>query len=132
MTAELMRAGLQALIEAEVAVKIGAGRNERNEGRTTHRNGYRTKTVFTPVRDIGARIPKLRYGSSFPALLERRRRIDRAQYAVIMQAYVHGCPPVPWMTSSAHSGSTPQSPRPRSPGSAPISTPRSKRFAPGP
>ena len=35
-------------------------------------------------------IPKLRTGSFFPSLLERRRRIDQALYAVIMEAYVHG------------------------------------------
>ena len=90
MFAELVRAGLQALIEAEASAKIGADRYERSEDRKTHRNGHRTKTVSTPVGDIEARIPKLRAGSFFPALLERRRRIDRALYAVIMQAYVHG------------------------------------------
>ncbi|MDV8003197.1 IS256 family transposase [Rhodococcus sp. IEGM 1408] len=90
MFAELVRAGLQALIEAEAAAKIGAERYERTSERTTHRNGHRTKTVSTPVGDIEAQIPKLRSGSFFPALLERRRRIDRALYAVIMQAYVHG------------------------------------------
>ena len=90
MFAELVRAGLQALIEAEAATKIGADRYERTEGRTTHRNGHRTKTISTPAGDIEARIPKLRSGSFFPALLERRRRVDRALYAVIMQAYVHG------------------------------------------
>ena len=36
------------------------------------------------------KIPKLRTGSFFPSLLERRRRIDRALFAVVMEAYVHG------------------------------------------
>jgi len=36
------------------------------------------------------KIPKLRQGSFFPSILERRRRIDRALYAVVMEAYVHG------------------------------------------
>lgn len=35
-------------------------------------------------------IPKLRSGSFFPSLLERRRRIDKALHAVILEAYVHG------------------------------------------
>ena len=35
-------------------------------------------------------IPKLRAGSFFPSLLEPRRRIDQALYAVVMEAYVHG------------------------------------------
>lgn len=36
------------------------------------------------------RIPKLRQGCFFPALLERRRRVNEALYAVVMEAYVHG------------------------------------------
>jgi transposase-like protein len=36
------------------------------------------------------RIPKLRQGSFYPSLLEPRRRIDRALWAVVMEAYVHG------------------------------------------
>jgi hypothetical protein len=37
-----------------------------------------------------SKIPKLRAGSFFPNLLEPRRRIDQALYAVIAQAYVEG------------------------------------------
>ena len=36
------------------------------------------------------KIPKLRQGSFFPSVLERRRRIDRALFAVVMEADVHG------------------------------------------
>ena len=36
------------------------------------------------------RIPKLRTGSFFPSLLERRRRVHQALFAVIMEAYLHG------------------------------------------
>src|SRR6476620_143091 len=88
--AEVIRAGLQALVEAEAAETIGAGRYRRSDGRTVHRNGHRPKTVSTTAGDIEVQIPKLRAGSFFPSLLERRRRIDRALHAVIMEAYVHG------------------------------------------
>jgi putative transposase len=88
--AELIRTGLQALIEAEATDKLGAGRYERTDTRTTHRNGHRTKTVATTSGDVEVKIPKLRSGSFFPSLLERRRRIDKALYAVVMEAYVHG------------------------------------------
>lgn len=90
MFAELIRAGLQALIEAEATEKIGAGRYERSSERATERNGHRPKTVATTSGDVEVQIPKLRAGSFFPALLERRRRIDKALHAVIMEAYVHG------------------------------------------
>ncbi|MEZ5130369.1 MAG: IS256 family transposase [Mycobacterium sp.] len=88
--AELIRAGMQALIEAEAAAKIGAGRYERCEERQTHRNGHRSRTLSTTSGDIEVKIPKLRAGSFFPSLLEPRRRIDKALHAVIMEAYVHG------------------------------------------
>jgi putative transposase len=81
---------LQALIEAEAAQQVGAGRYERSAARTTHRNGSRTRRLSTKAGDVELKIPKLREGSFFPALLEPRRRIDRALLAVIMEAYVHG------------------------------------------
>lgn len=84
--AELIRTGLQALIEAEATDTLGAGRYERTDTRTIHR----TKTVATTSGDGEVKIPKLRSGSFFPSLLERRRRIDKALYAVVMEAYVHG------------------------------------------
>jgi putative transposase len=81
---------LQALIEAEAAQQIGASRYERSASRTTHRNGTRARLLSTKAGDVELRIPKLREGSFFPALLEPRRRIDRALLAVVMEAYVHG------------------------------------------
>jgi putative transposase len=81
---------LQALIEAEAAQQIGAGRYERSATRTTYRNGSRARLLSTKAGDVELKIPKLREGSFFPALLEPRRRIDRALLAVVMEAYVHG------------------------------------------
>ena len=48
------------------------------------------RVLSTPAGDVELGIPKLREGSFFPSLLERRRRIDRALYAVVMEAWVHG------------------------------------------
>ncbi|WP_330352005.1 IS256 family transposase [Streptomyces chartreusis] len=81
---------LQELIEAEAAAKIGAEWNEHTDTRTNYRNGHRDKTLTTHADDLDLAIPKLRSGSFFPCLLERRRRIDQALYAVIMEAYVEG------------------------------------------
>ncbi len=87
---ELAQWALQALIDAEAAEKIGAGRYERSDERVTHRNGVRPRTLSTKAGDLQVGIPKLRKGSFFPELLEPRRRIDQALYAVIMEAYVNG------------------------------------------
>jgi transposase-like protein len=40
--------------------------------------------------DLELPIPKLRAGSFFPSLLERRRRVDQALFAAVMVAYLHG------------------------------------------
>jgi transposase-like protein len=81
---------LQELIEAEAAVVIGARPHERSDTRTAQRNGHRPRLLSTPAGDVELKIPKLRTGSFFPSLLDRRRRIDRALFAVVMEAYVHG------------------------------------------
>ncbi|MET7695567.1 transposase, partial [Streptomyces sp. NPDC005483] len=76
---------LQELIEAEATSRIGAEWNEHTETRTALRNGHRDKTLTTQAGDLDLAIPKLRSGSFFPSLLERRRRIDQALFAVIME-----------------------------------------------
>ena len=81
---------LQQLIELEATEKIGAGRYERSDARVTERNGHRPRVVSTLTGDLRVKIPKLRKGAFFPSLLEPRRRIDQALYAVVMEAYVHG------------------------------------------
>jgi len=87
---ELAQWALQQLIEVEAADAIGADRWERGPGRVTHRNGYRPRVLSTKAGDLQLGIPKLRRGSFFPEILEPRRRIDQALYAVVMEAYVNG------------------------------------------
>jgi putative transposase len=80
----------QALIEAELSSVIGALPHERSSARTGHRNGHRPRMLASTAGDLELRIPKLRTGSFFPSLLERRRRVDQSLFAVIMEAYLHG------------------------------------------
>jgi putative transposase len=81
---------LQAVVDAEASAHIGAQLHERTDTRVTQRNGSRDKLVTTGVGDLTVKIPKVRTGSFFPALLCPRRRIDVALHAVVMQAYVEG------------------------------------------
>ena len=67
---ELVRHGLQQLIELEVAAVLGAERHERSEERLGYRNGYRPRQLTTQVGDIDLRIPKLRSGSFLPSILD--------------------------------------------------------------
>ncbi len=87
---DAVRYVFQELIESEATGVIGAGPYERTEGRVTERNGHRVRLVSTKAGDVELAIPKLRKGSFFPSILEPRRRIDQALYAVVMEAYVGG------------------------------------------
>lgn len=86
----LTQRAFQELIDAEARAVIGAARYERTSDRVTQRNGTRPRTLTTTAGDLDLRIPKLREGSFFPSLLERRRRVDQALFAVVMEAYIHG------------------------------------------
>lgn len=87
---EAVRRMAQAIIEAEVEQVIGAGRYERSEARTNQRNGSVPRRWDTAAGTIDLAIPKLRQGSFFPTLLERRRRVDQALVNVVVEAYVQG------------------------------------------
>lgn len=86
----LTQRAFQELINAEAETVIGAAPYERSENRATQRNGTRPRTLSTTAGDLDLKIPKLREGSFFPSLLERRRRVDQALFAVVMEAYVQG------------------------------------------
>jgi excisionase family DNA binding protein len=78
----------QALIDAEATEQIGAEPHERSLSRTMRRNGTRPRRLSTMAGDLEIKVPKLRKGSFFPSILERRRLIDQALYAVVIEAYV--------------------------------------------
>ena len=48
---------LQALIDTEATQHIGAGRYERTDTRTAHRNGTRSRLLSTKAGDVELRIP---------------------------------------------------------------------------
>lgn len=80
----------QAIMEMEVEEHIGAARHERTEERSAHRNGYRERTWDTRAGTVELRVPRVRDSSYFPSLLKPRRRAERALWAVVQEAYVHG------------------------------------------
>ena len=87
---EGVRAMAQQLMELEVAQHVGADRYERAANRTGERNGYRDRNWDTRVGSIELRVPRVRDGGYYPALLEPRRRGERALVAVVQEAYVNG------------------------------------------
>ena len=91
---DVLREGVRVLAEAvmalEVEQQVGAARHERTPARTGQRNGYRERAWDTRVGTIDLRVPRVRDGSYFPALLEPRTRGERALVAVVQEAYVGG------------------------------------------
>lgn len=88
---EGVRVLAQALMEAEVTGLVGAEHGERNpEERTAQRNGYRDRGWDTRAGTVDLAIPRLRTGSYFPAILEARRRGERALCSVVAQCYLEG------------------------------------------
>src|SRR5438128_4456613 len=87
---EGVRVLAQMVMDTEVSSQIGAGLYERNSERAAYRNGYRTRRWDTRTGTIELKIPKLTAGVYFPALLEPRRRAEKALHAVVVEAYVKG------------------------------------------
>jgi putative transposase len=87
---DLAEAVLQKLMDFDVDNLIGAGRYERSDGRTTQRNGYRSRELETRLGTLELKIPKLRKGSYFPGFLEPRKTTERALVAVIQEAWIKG------------------------------------------
>ena len=87
---ELAQWALQQLIEAEATETIGADPWERSGAGSRIATGTGPGCCRPRPAICSLAIPKLRKGSFFPELLEPRRRIDQALYAVVMEAYVNG------------------------------------------
>src|SRR5258708_2992807 len=77
-------------MELEVTQQLGAEHYQRTPQRSGQRNGYRERRWDTRVGTLGLNVPRVRDGSYFPALLEPRRRAERALVAVVQEAYVQG------------------------------------------
>ncbi len=88
--AEIARAGLQALKEAERDEHVGAGRFERAGVRRTQRNGYKPRTLVTRVGTLELRVPQTRDGRFYPSILERYQRSEQALIWTLAECYVQG------------------------------------------
>lgn len=80
----------QKLIDAEASAMIGSQPHQRTGGRANYQNGSSPRLLTSQADDLDFRIPKLRHGSFFSELLERRRGFGECLCAVVLEAYVHG------------------------------------------
>ncbi len=81
---------LEQIMDMEVSAACGAPHGVRSDARTNYRNGYRRRPWDTRVGRLELAIPRLREQSYYPSFLEPRRRVEKALFAVVAEAYVQG------------------------------------------
>lgn len=78
------------MMEVEVSARIGAGKHEQSQDRTSHRCGFRPRRLDTRVGTMYLMVPKVRNGGYIPFFITERKRSEAALIQVIQEAYVQG------------------------------------------
>jgi putative transposase len=87
---EIVRLGIQQLMELDRDEHIGVGSYERGDERRSQRNGYKSRQLYTRVGTLNLRVPQTRDGEFYPALLERYQRSEKALVLALAEAYIQG------------------------------------------
>ena len=87
---DILTVALQELIEAELTATLGASPGERTSERVTQRNGHRPSSCRPRLVMSNSASQSCAKAACSRKLLEPRRRIDKALWAVIMTAYITG------------------------------------------
>lgn len=87
---EIVRLGIQNLMELERDEHIGVGSYERGEDRRSQRNGYKSRTLYTRVGTLILQVPQTRDGQFYPSILERYQRSEKALVLALAEAYLQG------------------------------------------
>src|SRR3954468_6121428 len=74
---------LNALLDAEADRLCGAGRYERSQGRQDTRAGSYERSLHTVAGEVNLKVPKLRRQTFETAIIERYRRRDSVEEALI-------------------------------------------------
>jgi putative transposase len=69
---------------------LGVSPYKRSPERRDHANGYKTKTVATPVSKITFDVPQVRGSNFYPQSLEKGLRSKRALKLALAEMYVQG------------------------------------------
>ena len=90
LLAEVLRLGVQSLMEAERDAYVRADPFERSGERRTQRNGYQARQLRTRVGVLDLKVPKTRDGGFYPSILERYQRSEAALVTALAECYVQG------------------------------------------
>lgn len=81
---EIVQREVQKAVNDEFEAHMGRDRYERDKGRSTHRNGFKSRTLTTRVGKIYLRVPQARDGSFSPSVYERYQRVQKALYLALV------------------------------------------------
>lgn len=87
---EWMQKEMQKLIEGEFEKHMDREPYERDTGRSTHRNGFKDRTLRTRVGKIYIRVPQTRDGSFSPSVYEKYQRVEKALFLSLVEMYRMG------------------------------------------
>lgn len=87
---DLFTGAIHALMEQEVAARLGADHYERSEGRNGQRNGTRPRRFDTRMGSLHLQVPRIRNETYQPSFLTHRERCEAALASVIHEAYING------------------------------------------
>lgn len=90
LISEIVRLGIQNLMELERDEHIGVANYERGEDRRSHRNGYKSRQLYTRVGSLVLQVPQTRDGAFYPSILERYQRSEKALVLALAEAYLQG------------------------------------------
>jgi putative transposase len=87
---EILRIGIQQLMELDRDEHIGVGNYERGDDRCSQRNGFKNRQLYTRVGTLVLQVPQTRDGKFYPAILERYQRSEKALVLALAEAYIQG------------------------------------------
>lgn len=86
----MVSAIVEATLEAEMTLALGAEKGERSSARLGYRSGYYTRSLVTRVGSLELRVPQDRDGRFSTRLFERYQRSEKALVAALAEMYVQG------------------------------------------
>ncbi len=81
---------VEATLEAEMTLALGAEKGERSAGRLGYRSGYYSRAFVSRVGTLELRVPQDRDGRFSTRLFERYQRSEKALVGALAEMYVQG------------------------------------------
>jgi len=90
MVRDTVEETLNAMLDAEADLQVGAGRYERNEDRIDTRAGHYERSLDTQAGRVQLKVPKLRKLTFETQIIERYRRRESSVEEALVEMYLAG------------------------------------------